>query len=177
MHCPSCRTEYQCGFSVCADCGTALEAGPVPTSLEREEVSPGPYGRLEAIDTVQVLHTSLLSEADLAAGLLQAEGIPARRLLWYPGGLNEMSLGGGGGWEGPWKCTVVVPVSFEREAREILASMGAVLEAQPPPPPPQSTGPTPFGASWHTLSEAVVVVTLALVLLGIIGFLLALRDR
>jgi hypothetical protein len=176
MHCPSCRTEYRSGFSACADCGTALEAGPVPMLPEREEVSPGPYERLESSHTVQVLHTSHLSEADLAAGLLQAEGIPARSLFWCPDGLHEKSLGDGG-WDGPWKCTVVVPVSFEREAREILAGMGAILEAQSPPPPPKPIGPTPFGALSPSLNEAVGVVTLALVLLGIIGFILGLLER
>ncbi len=176
MHCPSCRMEYRPGFSVCTDCGAALETGPVPTPPEKEEPAPGSAGRLEAIDTVHVLYTSQKPEADLAAGLLQAEGIPARSLLWSPAGLSEVSLGGGGSG-GPWRCTVVVPASFERKAREILEGMGAILEPPSPPPPPQPNGPTPFGSSSPALSEAVAVVTLALVLLGVIVFLLGLFQR
>jgi|SRR5579872_2675154 len=60
--CPNCKTEYEAGHTVCADCGAAL----VAAEPQWDEDAP-----------VVVLHAGTANEARIAEATLQAEGIPA----------------------------------------------------------------------------------------------------
>ncbi len=61
-YCPNCRTEYEAGSTVCADCGAALV-----NTLPPEE----------ADDPVVVLEANSVTEAQVAEATLEAEGIDA----------------------------------------------------------------------------------------------------
>jgi hypothetical protein len=74
--CPKCRIEYRDGFTVCADCGTALvdELSPPTDDHKVEHKLTGPFSPDD--DLVHVVTTNA-SDAELIAGQLRGAGIPA----------------------------------------------------------------------------------------------------
>jgi hypothetical protein len=76
--CPNCRSEYRPGFTVCADCGSALVdslAAPAEHSEhDNAPAEPGPF--TDGDDVVALVELSIV-EADLVAAQLGTGGIPA----------------------------------------------------------------------------------------------------
>lgn len=58
--CPHCRTEYEAGYTSCADCGAALSDNP-------------PERRLDG--AVVVFEAKSVTEAQIAVATLKAEGV------------------------------------------------------------------------------------------------------
>jgi hypothetical protein len=112
LHCPRCRIEYRDGFSVCADCGSALAGGApppeVPVQHDLELVTA-----LEARDSFGVsLAKAALEEAGIPYVLVeQPSGLPPG--MWGEAGIGLTPL---------WKCHSVirVPREFAGQARELL---------------------------------------------------------
>jgi Putative prokaryotic signal transducing protein len=67
MFCPKCKTEYKKGFSRCADCDVDL----IP------ELPPEPEAPEEYVDLINIKTFSSRQDAELAKGLLAANGVNA----------------------------------------------------------------------------------------------------
>jgi hypothetical protein len=82
-YCPTCGAEYREGFDICADDDTTLIPGPLPEDFELpaaeetepEFARPQPTTGARWVRAKSYLHEE---EARLAAGRLEADGIPAR---------------------------------------------------------------------------------------------------
>lgn len=85
-HCPNCLAEYRAGFTTCADCGVELAPGPAPAEpaedIERDPrdrpvTSPSDDVGDRVTEPVAVAELGSPEEAQLLAGRLRADGIPA----------------------------------------------------------------------------------------------------
>jgi hypothetical protein len=118
--CPKCGSEYREGFTRCSDCGGELTDTP-PLADEVPEAGP-PWVALAAFTTSE--------EAQLARGLLEAEGIPAeivdQQAHPYPYGAGVLE-----------EITLLVPPDRVAQAERVLddADAGAdtVTEADVEP--------------------------------------------
>ncbi len=73
LHCPKCKSEYDEGFTTCADCGCALEEGEAQERREKEEVK-GRY--MEKVLLAEALGNI---QADMLTAALNNNDIPAYR--------------------------------------------------------------------------------------------------
>lgn len=122
-YCPTCLAEYREGFDVCADDGTALIPGPPPEDLqipttqsESEVPRPEPTPGARWVRVTAYLHED---QARLAAGRLEADGIPARIYpeefgMYYGSAVTAIMRDG---------IDVLVPEDRLLEARELIEEL------------------------------------------------------
>ncbi len=109
--------EYRDELEVCPFCGTTLVWGPAPTVPDREYDS-GVVARGVVLEgeTARVGHYLEASQAELARGFLESQGIPARIERDTAGGVRpEIGVVTG--------IRLVVPASMAREAEALLAAV------------------------------------------------------
>ena len=76
QHCAECQTEYVATARACAECGGALQAGPLPRFEGREDPTAATDGAAEPMEpSTRVLATLPGAQAERAAKLLTMEGI------------------------------------------------------------------------------------------------------
>ena len=106
--CPTCRTEYEAGRTVCSDCGAALV----------ETLPP------EAADPVVVLEANSAVEAQVAEATLEAAGIPA-----YVSGTQSLVPNVDAFGDEPPESEVLVAAEDAERARAILGE-GALSDQE-----------------------------------------------
>lgn len=127
MFCPQCDSEYQEGYTRCADCDVALV----------EELPPEPRGTAE-MELEQVYETTDPTLLPVIKSVLESAGIPY--MLEGEGSFAMLPLGGGFVNERHQALGVEIHVARERaeEARALLAS--AAAGAGPVEPADQEAG-------------------------------------
>jgi hypothetical protein len=101
MFCPKCRSEYQEGVSICADCGTEL-VKKLPRVKE-----------FEYVEFATIAETSNWGLAALAKSILDSEDIK-----YYTNDMQNYIAGGA------FFIRIQVPVSDAERAKELLKDIG-----------------------------------------------------
>lgn len=166
MFCPQCEGEFVEGVETCPDCELALVAeDPRPRP-------PLPDARLldAGGESVVVLRTGRLFEADLAASTLEEAGVPYyRQEQSSSGAVFEMPAAptpGPGTW---W--VVRVPTAVAEEARFVLEQLPLGLDDSPGV---WDFGPTPEAKSFF---KSWAFATLLFLAAGLLGGLLSLLRK
>jgi transcription initiation factor TFIIIB Brf1 subunit/transcription initiation factor TFIIB len=101
MFCPKCKSEYEKGFYICADCGIKLVE-----ELPREK-------EFEYVELATVAQTNNLGLAALAKSILDSEGIK-----YYSNDIQFYMA------RGTFFIQIQVPVSDVIKAKELLKDIG-----------------------------------------------------
>jgi len=162
--CPECDGEFVQGVWKCPDCQVALvPPKPEPTRPVGEMVGAEPSG-----ESVVVLETGRLFEADMATSALEEAGVPHYRQVQSSSGLSlampvAPSAGPGVYW------VVRVPEEAATTAKSVLDSLP--LEAEESPGV-WDFGPTEDAKSLHrTWALALLVLFAAAFLTGVVSML------
>jgi hypothetical protein len=152
--CPSCGAEYGRDERFCRDCGLplVLADGSVEPLDEARERARKVLPRYSEGPLVRVATARHQAEAELLGNLLLEEGIPS--LIRRTGGFDVPDFLASGPRD------ILVPASGAELARELLGN--------PAPTPARRTAEGT--QQWvKVLAVALVVLTLAVILVGVVG--------
>ena len=126
MICPECAGEFVDNVRRCPDCDVALVV-PEP---ESDRPRPDPAAFESSGDSIVVLRTGRLFEADMAASALETAGVPHFRQEQSSSGLSfampaAPSAGPGILW------VVRVPEAVAEQARSVLEELPIPIEESP----------------------------------------------
>ena len=110
-YCPSCGAEYRAKFNICADCQVALS--PEPSADAKLDDEPAGAVEYSARSLISVFETGRRSDAEMARGFLEAQGVEAE--VWSAG-LAPADADFGA-------SRVMVPEDQVEEARTLLTSV------------------------------------------------------